>query len=78
MEKEKRQQNENSSRELRRAELVTSENNKKKLEAARARIKVLENDLCLTKNNLILINEKKLHDEQLIEALNVNKRIINI
>ncbi|KAK0095823.1 hypothetical protein PV326_007297 [Microctonus aethiopoides] len=71
----KRQQNENSSRELRQAE-VTSENNKKKLEAARARIKVLENDLCLTKNNLILINEKKLHDEQLIEALNGQLRAV--
>ncbi|XP_024935796.1 coiled-coil domain-containing protein 13 isoform X1 [Cephus cinctus] len=69
MEKERRQQIENSAKELRQAE-VALETSKRKQDAARARIKVLENELNTAKRSIILLNEKRNHDDQLIEALN--------
>lgn len=57
-------------RELRQAETAL-ECNKKKLEAARARIKVLENEAADAKRNLIILSDRTIHDDQLIEALNV-------
>ncbi|KAK2587141.1 hypothetical protein KPH14_002899 [Odynerus spinipes] len=68
-EKERRQQIENSAKELRQAE-VALESYKRKLEASKARIKVLENELNATKANVAVLNEKRSHDDHLIEALN--------
>ncbi|KAL2731532.1 coiled-coil domain-containing protein 13 isoform X1 [Vespula maculifrons] len=68
-EKERRQQIENSAKELRQAE-VALETYKRKLEASKARIKVLENELNTTKANIAVLNEKRYHDDHLIEALN--------
>lgn len=70
LEKERRQQVENSARELRQTEIAL-ENMKRKLEAAKARIRVLESEVCVAKRNVMLLNEKRSHDDQLIEALNV-------
>ncbi|XP_012274073.1 coiled-coil domain-containing protein 13 [Orussus abietinus] len=75
MEKERRQQLENSARELRQAE-VALETYKRKLDASKARIKVLENDLNNAKGNIILLNEKRAHDDQLIDALNAQLRAL--
>ncbi|XP_015188292.1 PREDICTED: putative leucine-rich repeat-containing protein DDB_G0290503 [Polistes dominula] len=68
-EKERRQQIENSAKELRQAE-VSLETYKRKLEASKARIKVLENELNVSKANVTLLNEKRTHDDHLIETLN--------
>ncbi|XP_043489333.1 coiled-coil domain-containing protein 13-like [Polistes fuscatus] len=68
-EKERRQQIENSAKELRQAE-VALETYKRKLEASKARIKVLENELNGTKANVAVLNEKRSHDDHLIETLN--------
>lgn len=70
-EKERRQQIENSAKELRQAE-VALETYRRKLEASKARIKVLENELNATKANIAVLNEKRSHDDHLIEALNVS------
>lgn len=71
LEKERRAQLENSSRELKKAEM-TLEASQKKLQAARARINILENDLGGARTKIMLLNEKRTHDDQLIEALNVS------
>ncbi|XP_035726696.1 coiled-coil domain-containing protein 13-like [Vespa mandarinia] len=68
-EKERRQQIENSAKELRQAEIAL-ETYKRKLEASKARIKVLENELNTTKANIAVLNEKRSHDDHLIETLN--------
>ncbi|KAF7383383.1 hypothetical protein HZH66_012733 [Vespula vulgaris] len=49
---------------------VALETYKRKLEASKARIKVLENELNTTKANIAVLNEKRYHDDHLIEALN--------
>ncbi|XP_033208510.1 coiled-coil domain-containing protein 13-like [Belonocnema kinseyi] len=77
LEKERRQQVENSARELRRTEIAL-ENMKRKLEAAKARIKVLESEVCAAKRNVMLLNEKRSHDDQLIEALNGQLKAVDL
>lgn len=73
--KERKQQIENLTKELRETEAVV-ENTKKKLEAARARTAVLENDLNTSKRTIALLNEKTTHDNQLIEVLHVSRRFL--
>lgn len=51
---------------------MAQESLKKKLEAAKARRSVLENDLSTSKKTVALLNEKTTHDNQLIEALHVS------
>jgi hypothetical protein len=51
---------------------ATLENTKKKLEASKARIAVLENDFNMSKKTIALLNEKTTHDNQLISALQVS------
>ncbi|XP_066583826.1 coiled-coil domain-containing protein 13 [Prorops nasuta] len=68
-EKERRERIENTTKELRQAE-VALETNKKKLEASKARIRVLENELNAAKASIAVLNEKRLHDDHLIEILN--------
>lgn len=70
-EKERRQQIENTARELRQAE-VALETSKRKFDASKARIKVLEHELHVAKGNIGMLNEKRSHDDHLIEALNVS------
>lgn len=61
---------------------ATLEITRKKLEAARARIAVLENDCNASKRTIALLNEKTTHDNQLIDALHVrlnpNKHFLRI
>lgn len=71
VEKERRQQIENTAKEFRQAE-VALETSKRKLDAAKARIKVLENELNIAKGNVTMLNEKRSHDDRLIDALNVS------
>ncbi|OXU21186.1 hypothetical protein TSAR_000545 [Trichomalopsis sarcophagae] len=66
--KERKQQIENLTKELKETEAMV-ESTKKKLEAARARTAVLENDLNTSKRTIALLNEKTTHDNQLIELL---------
>ena len=68
--KEKKQLLESVTKELKETEF-TLDNTKKKLEAAKARIAVLENDLGKSKKTIALLNEKTMHDNQLIDALHV-------
>ncbi|XP_014472720.1 PREDICTED: coiled-coil domain-containing protein 13-like [Dinoponera quadriceps] len=68
-EKERRQQIENTARELRQAE-VALETSKRKLDASKARIKVLEHELDVARTNIVMLNEKRSHDGCVIEALN--------
>lgn len=70
-EKERRQQMENMAKELRRAE-VALETSKRKLDASKARIKVLEQELSTVKGNIEMLNKKRSHDDRLIDALNVS------
>lgn len=72
-EKERRQQIENTAKELRQAE-VALETSKRKLDASKARIKVLEHELNVAKGNIAMLNEKRSHDDRLIDALNVSDR----
>ncbi|XP_043256883.1 coiled-coil domain-containing protein 13-like [Colletes gigas] len=68
LEKERRQQIENSAKQLRQSEIAI-EGYKRKIEASKARIKVLEHELNLMKGNLSVLNEKRTHDDHLIETL---------
>ncbi|XP_012141652.1 uncharacterized protein LOC100882920 isoform X2 [Megachile rotundata] len=77
VEKERRQQIENSAKELRQAEIAI-ESYKRKLEASKARIKVLENELNAAKGNIAILNEKRSHDDRLIETLNNRLKIAEI
>lgn len=70
MEKERRQQLQNNAVELRKSE-VALETYKRKLEAARARIKVLEGESNAARSNAALLSEKQTHNEHLIQTLNV-------
>lgn len=72
VEKERRQQIENTAKELRQAE-VALETSKRKLDASKARIKVLEHELSVAKGNIVMLNEKRSRDDRLIEVLNVSK-----
>ncbi|XP_076245371.1 uncharacterized protein LOC143185927 [Calliopsis andreniformis] len=76
-EKERRQQIENSAKQLRQAEIAI-ENYRRKLEASKARIKVLEHELNLTKGNLAVLNEKRSHDDHLIESLNARLKMVEV
>nr|XP_031839439.1 coiled-coil domain-containing protein 13 [Nomia melanderi] len=67
-EKERRQQAENSAKQLRQSEIAI-EGYKRKLEASKARIRVLENELAAAKGSIAVLNEKRSHDDQLIETL---------
>ncbi|XP_043288505.1 coiled-coil domain-containing protein 13-like [Venturia canescens] len=69
LEKERRRTIEERSLELGRAELALQKS-EKQLQAARARIKILENDLNKARTTFTLLNEKIMHDDRLIEALN--------
>lgn len=71
VEKERRQQIENTAKELRQAE-VALEASKRKLDASKARIKVLEQEVNIAKGNIAMLNEKRSHDDRLIDALNVS------
>lgn len=73
VEKERRQQIENTAKELRQTE-VALETSKRKLDASKARIKVLEHELNIAKGNIAMLNEKRSHDDRLIDALNVSDR----
>ncbi|KOC68310.1 Coiled-coil domain-containing protein 13 [Habropoda laboriosa] len=68
VEKERRRQMEDSAKQLRQAE-VAVEGYKRKLEASKARIKVLENELNVARGNIAILNEKRFHDDHLIETL---------
>ncbi|XP_076657900.1 coiled-coil domain-containing protein 13 [Halictus rubicundus] len=68
IEKERRQQIENSAKQLRQSEIAI-EGYKRKLEASKARIKVLEHELNAAKGSIAVLNEKRSHDDQLIETL---------
>lgn len=72
-EKERRQQIENSAKQLRQSE-ITIESYKRKSEASKARIKVLEHELNIMKGNIAVLNEKRSHDDRLIEMLTVSRR----
>ncbi|XP_026667187.1 coiled-coil domain-containing protein 13-like [Ceratina calcarata] len=69
IEKERRRQIEDSAKQLRQTE-VAIEGYKRKLEASKARIKVLEHELNVVKGNIVILNEKRSHDDHLIETLN--------
>jgi len=71
VEKERRQHMENTAKELRQAE-VALDTSKRKLDASKARLKVLEQELSIAKGNIATLNEKKFHDDRLIDALNVS------
>lgn len=71
VEKERRQQIENTTKELRQAE-VALETSKRKLDASKARIKVLEQELSIAKGNIAMLNEKRSHHDHLIDTLNVS------
>ncbi|XP_029176528.1 coiled-coil domain-containing protein 13 [Nylanderia fulva] len=75
VEKERRQQIENTAKELRQAE-VALETSKRKLDASKARIKVLEHELNIAKGNIAMLNEKRSHDDRLIDALNERLKIV--
>lgn len=70
-EKERRRQIENTARDLRQAE-VALEASKRKLDASKARIRVLEHELNVARRNIAILNEKRSHDDRFIEALNVS------
>lgn len=70
-EKERRQQIENTAKKLSQAE-VALETSKRKLDASKARIRVLEHELNVARANIAMLNEKRSHDDRLIEALNVS------
>lgn len=70
VEKERRRQIEDSAKQLRQTEVVI-EGYKRKLEASKARIKVLEHEINVAKGNIASLNEKRSHDDHLIETLNV-------
>ncbi|GAB1860624.1 Coiled-coil domain-containing protein 13 [Camponotus japonicus] len=74
-EKERRQHIENTAKELRQAE-VALETSKRKLDASKARIKVLEHELNIAKGNIAMLNEKRSHDDRLIDALNERLKIV--
>lgn len=76
VEKERRQQIENTAKEFRQVE-VALETSKRKLDAAKARIKALENELNIAKGNIVMLNEKRSHDDRLIDALNVSDNFKN-
>ncbi|XP_050482439.1 uncharacterized protein LOC126869650 [Bombus huntii] len=69
VEKERRRQIEDSAKQLRQTEVIV-EGYKRKLEASKARIKVLEHELNVAKGNIAILNEKRSHDNHLIETLN--------
>ncbi|XP_076751980.1 coiled-coil domain-containing protein 13 [Xylocopa sonorina] len=69
IEKERRRQVEASVKQLRQTE-VALEGYKRKLEASKARIKVLEHELNISKGNIAILNEKRSHDDHLIETFN--------
>lgn len=71
MEQERKNQIESLTKELKHSE-ITLDDKIKKIEAYKARIKILENNINNLKRDIILLNEKKIHDNQLIEALNVS------
>ncbi|XP_025155004.1 coiled-coil domain-containing protein 13 [Harpegnathos saltator] len=73
-EKERRQQIENTAKELRQAE-VALETSKRKLDASKARIRVLEHELNVARGNIAILNEKRSHDDRLIEVLNGRLKI---
>ncbi|CAL1673333.1 unnamed protein product [Lasius platythorax] len=75
VEKERRQQIENTAKELRQTE-VALETSKRKLDASKARIKVLEHELNIAKGNIAMLNEKRSHDDRLIDALNERLKIV--
>ncbi|XP_072751070.1 coiled-coil domain-containing protein 13 [Anoplolepis gracilipes] len=75
VEKERRQQIDNTAKELRQAE-VALETSKRKLDASKARIKVLEHELNIAKGNIAILNEKRSHDDRLIDALNERLKIV--
>ncbi|XP_071634126.1 uncharacterized protein [Temnothorax longispinosus] len=74
VEKERRQQIENTAKELRQAE-VALEASKRKLDASKARIKILEQELSIAKGKIAMLNEKRSHDDRLIDALNERLKI---
>lgn len=49
------------------------EERQKKLDAAKARIRVLESSLSEFRGRMVTLLEKTTHDDQLIAALNVHK-----
>ncbi|XP_067205747.1 coiled-coil domain-containing protein 13 isoform X2 [Linepithema humile] len=69
IEKERRKQIENTAKELRQTE-VALETSKRKLDASKARVQVLEHELSVVKGNIVMLNEKRSHDDRLIDALN--------
>ncbi|KAF7992260.1 hypothetical protein HCN44_001585 [Aphidius gifuensis] len=75
MEQERKNQIETLTKELKHSE-ITLDDKIKKIEAYKARIKILENNINNSKRDIILLNEKKLHDNQLIEALNGQLRAV--
>ncbi|XP_015127269.1 coiled-coil domain-containing protein 13-like [Diachasma alloeum] len=75
IERDRKTQVEHLGKELRQAETAL-EGNRRKLEAARARVKVLENELSDSKRNIIILNDRKIHDDQLIQALNGQLRAV--
>ncbi|XP_063976167.1 coiled-coil domain-containing protein 13 isoform X2 [Diachasmimorpha longicaudata] len=75
VERDRKTQVEHLGKELRQAETAL-EGNRRKLEAARARIKVLENELSDSKRTIIILNDRKAHDDQLIQALNGQLRAV--
>ncbi|XP_017765972.1 PREDICTED: spindle pole body component 110 [Eufriesea mexicana] len=77
VEKERRRQIEDSAKQLRQTE-VAVEGYKRKLEASKARIKVLEHELNIAKGNIAILNEKRSHDNHLIETLNNRLKITEI
>ncbi|XP_018407569.1 PREDICTED: coiled-coil domain-containing protein 18-like [Cyphomyrmex costatus] len=76
-EKERRQQIENTAKELRQAE-VALETSKRKLDASKARIKVLEQELSIAKASITTLNEKRSRDDRLIDALNGRLKISEV
>lgn len=71
VERERRKQIENTAKELRQAE-VALETSKRKLDASKARVQILEHELSVVKGNIAMLNEKRSHDDRLIDALNVS------
>ncbi|CAK9800056.1 Coiled-coil domain-containing protein 13 [Anthophora plagiata] len=68
VERERRRQIEDSAKQLRQAEIAV-EGQKRKLEASKARIKVLEHELNVARGNIAMLKEKRSHDDHLIETL---------
>ncbi|XP_071861175.1 uncharacterized protein [Bombus fervidus] len=77
VEKERRRQIEDSAKQLRQTEVIV-EGYKRKLEASKARIKVLEHELNVAKGNIAILNEKRSHDNHLIETLNNRLKTIEM